>query len=110
MLDFFSDRIHKAKKPHCCELCDGKIEIGETYHRQSGKLDYEMFDVCLHNSCTKIVDVYLEQSYENSWSPQEVYDWARTTRCMKCKEYDDCELDYAMCKIFLDSIKKGEAK
>ena len=39
MMDFSRSSTHKAKKPHKCFLCGGKIAIGEKYERYTGKYD-----------------------------------------------------------------------
>lgn len=46
--------VKKARKPHRCEECGGRINIGESYQRIDGKWDGDMASLCTCKDCIEI--------------------------------------------------------
>ena len=60
-LSFWNSREHKAKKEHRCIYCGKKIEIGETYSRETGTFEGEFNDYCLCLRCVFAIDKFEEK-------------------------------------------------
>jgi len=98
-LEFYTERIHKAKKEHKCEGCNEIIPIGETYNKQTGKFEHEFFERNLHLKCANTLAEMLDDNRECEFTWEDVPEWWMERKCPKCKNYlfdcssvsDDCE-------------------
>jgi len=104
MMEFFTDKIHKARKVHKCELCCQKISIGENYHRQSGKYEGDFFDRCLHDHCENIISTFCSENHESEYSPDWIVDWLSDLYCHSCEQKEDCEVEILQCKLILNNF------
>ena len=111
MLEFYNDKVQRAKKEHKCEFCNQIIKIGEKYHRQSGKYDGDFFDRCLHMTCNKMISTYCaeEKEYEDI-SYDGVIDWLRDKHCNDCSEDEECSISMFKCKKITDNYQEEAEK
>ena len=112
MLDFVTEREHKARKPHKCFLCGRNIENGEKYFRRSGKWDGDFFDECYHLDCRKILErFFAEACTDDEWEPWEVREWLEYTYCSDCLDDDadlaDCEVLVFRCRKIIEKLMGG---
>ena len=105
MVEFFNERQHTAKKEHICALCRQKIKSGENYYRQSGKIDGDFFDNCLHKSCNDIIAKYCYVSEVNEWSPTDIRSWLRNDYCYDCEDYEDCDVAECRCEKIIKEVE-----
>lgn len=105
ILEFYNDKINTAKKEYNCEFCNKKINIGERYHRQSGKYDGEFFDRKLHTVCDKIISKYCkeEQEYEDI-SYDWIYEWLSDKCCYNCPKAEICNISTITCEKILEKF------
>lgn len=103
MLEFFTVQTPMARKIHTCDLCNGKIQVGEKYTRFSGKFEGEMFDTKHHALCTEIIRQYCDCVGDNEYDADSVRDWATEVVCGQCNHYDDDREDYTPCECSLFS-------
>ena len=95
MLEFYRHIVPKARKPHSCECCGKKIEVGEKYSYTSGKFEGDFFtrELCL--VCAGILNKFSLESSEETFDWWEVDDWLKEKYCNDCKHGipndDDCE-------------------
>ena len=97
-MEFYTDRIVKARKVHKCELCGQNIKVGEKYHRQSGKYEGEFFDRCHHMTCDKIIASYCSENNENEYDDDHIIDWLGNIYCYDCEKEEDCEIEILQCE------------
>lgn len=57
--DFFNARDVKARKPHVCCECAEPIAVGDTYCRESGKSDGDLFSMATCAPCKEIRDAFV---------------------------------------------------
>lgn len=55
----------KAKKQHRCMFCNGFIEIGETYNRQTIVADGSIYDFIYHKHCGELA--HMLDMYDDCW-------------------------------------------
>ena len=53
-MSFWNSRYRKARKEHRCQYCGKKIQIGETYSRETGSYMGEFNDYCLCARCRAV--------------------------------------------------------
>lgn len=63
-----------ARKQHCCSLCGGPIDKGEKYVRWV-TIDGGVTESKLHTDCYDILDDYCNDTKEEEWSDDYVFDW-----------------------------------
>lgn len=87
MMEFFNETYHTARKEHCCECCERKIQIGERYSYQAGKFEGEFFDRRYHIDCSMKMKDFWEDNldYDGSFTYDEMRDWWYDTFCYNCK-------------------------
>lgn len=105
MLEFYTDRVYKAKKVHKCDLCGHEIVIGEKYHRQSGKYEGDFFDRCIHEHCNNIITEFCSKNNENEYSPDWIVDWLSDLYCYDCEHKEECEIETLHCKFIIKNFK-----
>lgn len=47
--------VHKSRKPHVCEFCCSKIDVGELYYKETGSTQHDFYDYCLCDRCRSAV-------------------------------------------------------
>lgn len=104
MLDFYTDKIVKAKKDHKCSLCGQKIQAGESYRRYSGKYEGDFFDCCYHDSCYHLLGEFCRITGENEYSEDWVADWLSERVCCNCPKCDECEENVFRCVKVIECI------
>lgn len=112
MLEFYTSNYHKARKVHTCDLCNETINIGEKYHRNSGKYNDRMFDNKYHIECQNIIDKFCDENgdaeYDNDW----IYDWLHENYCYACihgdDNQDDCDKDTITCPLIREQLKENK--
>ena len=109
MMDFSRSSTHKAKKPHKCFLCGGKIAIGEKYERYTGKYDGDFFDQCFHENCIAILDKFCRDQQDEEYQQDWVADWLYERVCNDCKKKEHCEENVFRCKNVLFVMLDKEA-
>jgi hypothetical protein len=95
-LNFWTTVTPTAHKEYVCDLCGGKIKIGEKYERFSGKNDGEMFDIKHHMLCTEIIRQYCDYIGEQEYDADSVCEWVTET-CADCEHYDEDRNDFTPC-------------
>lgn len=107
MDDFTNDTIRRTKKPHICALCENKIEIGEYYHRQRGKLDGKFFDNCLHISCNNIIEAFCDETGYLDFYPGWVRTWLEDLYCDNCEYNIGCDVgDVFQCELIKNKFSE----
>lgn len=110
-----------SRKEHICELCGGKINKGQKYHRQTNIYDGCIYDFISHEECSQIafeldmydncdsedglspdyfkdiLDDYIHQEHYNDFTDDTAEDWQYLTR------YEE------VCKI-LEELKEKKCK
>ena len=91
-----------ARKAHCCSLCTGPINVGETYSRRTIVYDGQVYDwlECYACQTDKIVSLVDEWTY-GEVSPDTAYEWATET-----SRYPGSQADAA--KNYLDRANRKE--
>ena len=110
MLEFYTISNPKAKKEHTCDLCGGRIGIGEKYVRNAGKYSGDMFDCKYHAGCYDIIQTYCLEVGADEYDEQSVCDWLREEICPECcteEERKDCFDSEPRCTKVLSKIPKG---
>lgn len=106
MLEFYTASTHTAKKVHVCDLCGGKVQIGEKYQRFSGKNEGEMFDLKHHLICCEIISQYCQYIGDNEYDADSACEWVQETVCANCEHYDEDRDDFTPCKTSMHCCKK----
>ena len=107
MLDFYTDKIVKAKKDHKCSLCGQEIPAGEVYHRRSMKNDGFFFDLCYHDSCCRLLNEFCRIECVDEYTEDEVAEWLRKNACCDCCDcpyQDDCIANVFRCTNVIECI------
>lgn len=93
MVEFYRSQEYKAKKPHTCFICGGKIDVGDRYWYSAWKDEGEISTTHAHLKCQKIVNEFCDWADESEYDIDEVYDWWRDNKCTNCRHFyiDDCE-------------------
>lgn len=108
MLEFYNDKVCKARKSYKCELCGEEIAAGEQYHRQSGKYDGEFFDRCLHMTCNRMIEEYCRAEDEYEYEPENISDWLQERYCCECDEYEECNKICFNCQKITSNLNEGK--
>lgn len=112
-MEFYSENTHIAKKEHKCEMCGGKINIGEKYYRERGKFCGEFFDRKMHVHCHHMEAEYCrEVDCEFNW--YSIYDYVRDKHCCgECADWvmhNDCKYRMAECPKLIELYREMEVK
>lgn len=116
MMEFYSERMRIAAKPHKCDACGGIIRPGERYSAQAGKYEGEFFSRCWHEDCNNAIGYYIDfLSVEYELDYDEVSDALAENLCRMCKYFDFDEGDCSFyggncypwrCPILQEMIRK----
>lgn len=101
-MEIYTENHPKARKEHVCHICGNIIHKGEQYSRESGKWDNEFFDRCTCKKCYVYRDEYLEDSWDDTYDRQCIYDLLYNRVCRaKCYEEkrENCDSDTFSCPI-----------
>lgn len=90
MMEFFNERLLKARKPHICEMCGREIKTGEIYRKETGVFYGEFFSRNLHNRCAEFEAEYCS-NVENEFTWDEIYDYIVQKNCSVCSHLDENE-------------------
>ena len=106
-MEFYNDLVYKAKKEYKCEFCNQKINVGEKYHRQSGKYDGDFFDRKVHMICDNMISTFCkeENEYEDI-SYDGVVEWLRYKHCYNCPDDEECNISMFECKKIIDKYQR----
>ena len=69
MSEFYNVKWPKARKEHHCEDCGKVIAVGETYKRESGKFDGELYDIITCAICSEIRSAFTCSEYDQTGPP-----------------------------------------
>jgi hypothetical protein len=105
-LEFWTTLTPIAHKEYICDLCGGKIAVGEKYERFSGKNDGEMFDIKHHLLCAEIIRQYCDYIDDQEYDADSAYEWVQETVCAGCEHYDDERDDYTPCTCSIAQCPK----
>ena len=97
MLEFVTYRQPVARKEYVCDLCNGKIMVGEKHVYQAGKFDGEFFSVRLHRACNAVIDEYCRDTGYGEYDEDAIEDWWRAYKCDGCKHYYQESCDCREC-------------
>ena len=84
---FFAARDVKARKAHRCCECRAEIGAGQTYRRETGKDDGEMFSFATCRLCAEVRDVFHCGSgwyFGTLWDDMESGAFERLTTSSEC--------------------------
>lgn len=105
----------KAKKQHICMFCNGIIEVGEKYNRQTIVADGDLYDFIYHSHCGELAtmldmydDCYDEGINDNDFEnylQDYVYDKHKGE-----KEWEDVKPSVLAKMIYEELKSKEEAK
>lgn len=107
MSNFVNMRERLARKEHVCSLCKEPIAQREKYYNYAGRYDGKFFEEKYHLVCLRVVLAYCAQTYDDLYSDDEVYEWARETACKPCERYDSCFASCFRCEIALERLSAG---
>ena len=95
MLEFYSERLHIAKKKHICEFCENAILENESYVKEVGKYFGEFFSRCLHERCSALEHDYVS-NVDSDFCWDDIYYHFEANICRQCCRYteDSCSQDY----------------
>ena len=99
MHEFSTLRNYRSMKPRTCDLCGGKINVGERYTRYSGKYDGDFFDHKYHITCNAVIDEYCSRTQECEYDEESISEWLNDEVCCNLCNIDtrdDC-FHSAMC-------------
>lgn len=110
MLEFYTSRFPKARKIHKCDLCGGTINVGEKYHRYSGKYDGDMFDDKYHIHCQNMIQSYCLEQNDTEYDNWSVQDWLHDQYCVECEHYqkDTCCTTEYRCEAIINHYRSSE--
>lgn len=84
----YEERTRTARKPHFCEACGGKINLGERYCEQT-VVDGEFFARRFHLTCKRVVEYYCDNlATEDELDYADAEEAIAGTFCKKCEHYD----------------------
>jgi len=116
MVEFAEVRHPVAKKKHKCEICGKVIEVGEKYHRYSGKYEGEFYDCKYCTDCDDRIKAYLDGIDECEFDEDGVNYFLQEEFCHKCNHgcwtedcLDDCEESVWHCPIITEKIKAEQS-
>jgi hypothetical protein len=96
--EFYREQERKARKTHKCDLCKTQIEIGESYHYESGKFDGNIFETHICNNCKPLQEAFFtinRNDLDEGYTWDDVIDDINEIVCYDCrKESGDCEFGY----------------
>ena len=93
MMEFYTEKMVKARKDHICHLCGDEITKGAEYFRESGKFDGDFFDRCTCPDCYTHRNEYCSE-VENEYDDWAVHDYLCEEYCQSIctdEEREDCE-------------------
>ena len=97
MYEFISNREHKARKPHECDLCNCTIKPGERYVITCGKYEGDFVSTTMHKECDDIALLQVSETQENEFWCDDISDWWLETRCHSCEHWieniGECDSD-----------------
>jgi len=108
-MSFYRDEIRTARKDHKCDLCHGKIEIGEKYHNKAGNDGSMIWDSKECEKCQSVKDeFYKETGGDDGYCDDFIRYWWREEKCHKCKDYwPECNPNHT-CKEPCDCKENGK--
>lgn len=107
MLEFTTNARRKARKEYVCDICAGKIALGEEYVRYSGKYDGDFFDWKYHADCQAVIDVYLRETGECEYDEEAINEWLDGEVCCNMCDIetrDDCFWSATRCEKVLEKL------
>ena len=111
MLECTTTVTRKSQKEYVCDLCGGKIAIGEKYVRYSGKYYGEFFDWKYHVECQKVIDTCLRETGECEYDEESISEWLNEAVCCNLCDIetrDDCFRSAMRCEMVLKYLEKLE--
>ena len=107
--NFRKEEYRKARKWHRCDLCGGKIEVGDKYSYESGMYDGCFYTMTLHSVCRKIIEEFADAELEfgDEYTLNDVIDWLRDEFCYGCDGRESCD-NYSVCEKMKDYYRKEQ--
>ena len=87
MMEFYKQRVYKAKQSHTCEMCGRAIEAGEEYSKEVGKFYGDFFERVMHLNCFEMFTIILDEMGEYEFSWDDFPDWWADNKCPNCVNF-----------------------
>ena len=84
-----SKKIKKTRKPHTCEYCVRKIEIGESCRNEVGVWECEFNNYYLCNRCEKFIEKY-DVDLSDGFDRGDFFEEAHHTKLAQCPNCGEC--------------------
>ena len=111
-MEFYTEKMVKARKQHRCHICGCEISIGEVYSRESGKYDGAFFDRCTCGDCYNHRDEYCSE-VEPEYDDWAICDYLQEAYCLRIctdEEMGDCERNVWHCPKLIKAQAEREGE
>lgn len=117
MLEFMTERMHKAKKEYVCDICGWAIHKGEPYYRYAAKYEGKMLDYCHHIHCRNMSVEYCNEQGESEYDTDSITEYIQEKYCNECKHgysheldegYEECDFSIFECPKLLKRFSNKE--
>lgn len=94
MMEFYDQKMVKARKLHYCEFCGKTIGGGEQYSREIGKYEGDFFERKLCLTCHEMLEQFCKVTEDEVLQWSWIQDWLREEYCdEKCRK--SCEYGFS---------------
>ena len=109
-MEFYNEKLQKARKSHKCHICYDEIPKGEQYFRESGKYDGEFFDRCTCTDCYVHRQEYFDELCDYEYDEWSISEYLADTYCSMCPDEvkEDCDKEVWHCPELLNRQKQKE--